>query len=424
MIYRGWGRMSKVAEKVMVPRLRFPEFRDKDDWRPLTLNEVCQRITGKVGERRLTTVSITAGVGFVSQAEKFSRDISGKQYKNYIVLKQGEFSYNKGNSKKFPQGCIYKLKEFDEVAAPSAFLSFRFKGGYVADFFPGYFDNNYHGRQLLRFITSGARSDGLLNISPADFFSIILPTPVDKSEQKKIADCLASIDALVTAQTQKLDQLKAHKKGLMQQLFPQPGETIPRLRFPEFHGSWEKIDLGSIGKVSMCKRVLKDQTLPQGEVPFYKIGTFGKKADAFISRQLFEKYKEQYSYPNLRDILISASGTIGRLVVFDGKDAYFQDSNIVWIDNHESLVKNSFLRYCYEKIIWQTDDNIIARLYNDNLRRMSIVIPTRPEQQKIANALSSIDALITAQSQKIEHLKSHKKGLMQQLFPSADEVDA
>ena len=199
---------------------------------------------------------------------------------------------------------------------------------------------------------------------------------------------------------------------------------VPDFRFPEFldSGEWEEINLGSIGKVSMCKRILKDETKPYGDIPFYKIGTFGKQADAYISKDVYERYKSKYSYPKKGDILISASGTIGRLVIFNGEAAYFQDSNIVWIGNNENLVKNSFLFYCYKRIKWATDNNTIARLYNDNLSGMKIFITSMPEQTKIAACLSSLDDLITAQTQKIEALKTHKKGLMQQLFPQEGET--
>ena len=157
---------------------------------------------------------------------------------------------------------------------------------------------------------------------------------------------------MINLQTQKLDAIKAHKKGLMQQLFPREGETTPRLRFPDFRdaGEWEEIELGSIGNVLMCKRVMKHKTSEKGDIPFYKIGTFGKKADAFINKELYEFYKSKYPYPKTGDILISASGTIGRLVVYDGLPAYFQDSNIVWMDNDESVVINSFLFYCLETL--------------------------------------------------------------------------
>ena len=212
--------MLMNKKKEIVPKLRFPEFGTSEGWKKYKLRELADRITKKVGDNKLVTLSISAGIGFVSQAEKFSRDISGKQYCNYIYLKRGEFSYNKGNSKTFPQGCIYELKEYDEAAVPNAFISFRFKENLVPSFYQGYFDSNFHGKQLVRFITSGARSDGLLNISPIDFFSIVLPSPVKKEEQQKIADCLSSIDELIDTESRKLKALEKYKKGLMQKLFP------------------------------------------------------------------------------------------------------------------------------------------------------------------------------------------------------------
>ena len=197
-------------------------------------------------------------------------------------------------------------------------------------------------------------------------------------------------------------------------------ELVPKLRFSEFKndGEWEEKVVGDVGKVSMCKRILKDQTTTNGDVPFFKIGTFGKKADAYISEKIYDNFKSKYSFPKIGDVLISASGTIGRTVVYDGLPAYFQDSNIVWIDNNEELVSNRFLLCCYKKIKWNTEDTTIARLYNENLRSTPIILPSKKEQQKIADCLSSIDDLITAESEKLESIKNHKKGLMQNLFPS------
>ncbi|MGV8117254.1 restriction endonuclease subunit S [Methanothrix soehngenii] len=217
------GLMQQLfpREGETTPRLRFPKFRNAGEWEVKQLGEISNRIVEKVGDKELVPVSITAGTGFVSQVEKFGRNISGKQYKNYVRLRKRQFSYNKGNSKVYPQGCIYQLHEFEEAAVPNAFYSFEFIKDYIPEFFKGYFELNYHGKQLAKYITSGARSDGLLNISADDFFSIILPTPVKREEQQKIAGCLSSLDEVINLQIQKLDALKAHKKGLMQQLFPQ-----------------------------------------------------------------------------------------------------------------------------------------------------------------------------------------------------------
>jgi type I restriction enzyme S subunit len=152
--------------------------------------------------------------------------------------------------------------------------------------------------------------------------------------------------------------------------------------------------LGEIGKVSMCKRVFKNETSSEGEIPFYKIGTFGGKPDAFISRELFDEYRGRYSFPKKGDVLISAAGTIGRAIPYDGEDAYFQDSNIVWIDNDESLVTNKYLWHWYQIVEWATDGGTIQRLYNENLRQTRIAIPPLEEQQRIVAILDKFDALV------------------------------
>ena len=145
---------------------------------------------------------------------------------------------------------------------------------------------------------------------------------------------------------------------------------------------------------------MKDQTSSSGDVPFYKIGTFGGEADAFISKALFEEYKNKYSYPNKGDILISAAGTIGRTVVFDGKASYFQDSNIVWLKHNDSVVLNSFLRYCYTQSPWAiSTGGTIARLYNDNILNAVIPVPSISEQQRIVDILDRFDAFTTDLSQ-------------------------
>ena len=155
-----------------------------------------------------------------------------------------------------------------------------------------------------------------------------------------------------------------------------------------------RISLGDIGSICMCKRILKSQTNTVSGVPFYKIGTFGKEADAYISQEIFNEYRSKYSFPKKGDVLISAAGTIGRTVVYDGKPAYFQDSNIVWIDNDESIVLNSYLRYCYELKPWKASEGgTIPRLYNDNIAKAVIAIPSIEKQKRIVSILDRFDAI-------------------------------
>ena len=259
------------------------------------------------------------------------------------------------------------------------------------------------------------------SISKSALQNIDLEFPESLEEQQKIAECLSSIDSYISSINEKVEQLKAHKKSLLQKLFPQRGQTVPDYRFSEFKelGMWTEKTLGDIGDVCMCKRIMKNETNINYSIPFYKIGTFGQKADSYITEERFNEYKAKYSYPQKGDILFSAAGTIGRYVEFDGEPAYFQDSNIVWIANNETLVCNKFLKYLYSKVQWNIDDGgVVKRLYNDSIKKTSIHIPSMPEQRKIAGCLSSIDEAITLYSEKVSLIEQHKKGLMQQLFPT------
>lgn len=180
---------------------------------------------------------------------------------------------------------------------------------------------------------------------------------------------------------------------------------------------WKVSSLRDVGEIKMCKRVLKFQTSDKGDIPFYKIGTFGKVADAYISRELYEEYLRKYNYPKKGDILLSAAGTIGRTVVFDGKPSYFQDSNIVWINNDESLILNSLLYYMYDRVSWVTESGTIPRIYNGIVHSIKFAHPTSlVEQEKIAKALSDVDALINELGELIAKKRDIKRGTMQQLL--------
>ena len=167
----------------------------------------------------------------------------------------------------------------------------------------------------------------------------------------------------------------------------------------------------------MCRRIFKEQTSENGEIPFYKIGTFGGEADAFISRELFEEYKAKYQYPKKGDILISASGSIGRTVVFTGKNEYFQDSNIVWL-NHDKHLDNSFLKCFYSIVKWAgIEGSTIKRLYNDNILNTAITLPSVEEQQKIGAYFENLDNLITLHQRKYDKLTNVKKSMLEKMFP-------
>jgi type I restriction enzyme S subunit len=191
---------------------------------------------------------------------------------------------------------------------------------------------------------------------------------------------------------------------------------VPALRFSEFDGDWEKKKLGDVGKIRMCKRIFSSDTTEIGDIPFYKIGTFGKQADAYISNELYLDYRERFSFPKIDDILMSASGTLGRTVIYDGSPSYYQDSNIVWIDNEEEVITNSFLFYIYQIVRYDSEGGTIQRLYNSIINNAKFSKPSLTEQQKIASFLSAVDEKIQQLTKKKALLADYKKGLMQQLF--------
>ncbi|MGL6207614.1 MAG: restriction endonuclease subunit S [Lactobacillus panisapium] len=198
---------------------------------------------------------------------------------------------------------------------------------------------------------------------------------------------------------------------------------VPHRRFKEFQntGAWEQHKLGEFGKVAMNKRIFKYQTSKDGEIPFYKIGTFGKKADSYISRNLFEKYKFKYPYPHKGDLLISASGSIGRIIEYKGQDEYFQDSNIVWLD-HDIRLDNSFLKQFYNIVRWHgLEGSTIKRLYNKNILETDIKVPEVAEQKRIGLFFQHLDSLITLHQRKLTKLKKLKSAYLTEMFPAEGE---
>ena len=240
--------------------------------------------------------------------------------------------------------------------------------------------------------------------------------PINSTEQKCIGNYFANLDNLITLHQRKYNKLTNVKKSMLEKMFPKNGSNVPEIRFKGFTEAWEQRKLGEIGSVSMCRRIFKEQTSETGDIPFYKIGTFGAEPDAFISRELFEEYKSKYPYPKKGDILISASGSIGRTVEFAGNNEYFQDSNIVWL-SHDERLSNSFLKCFYSVVKWAgIEGSTIKRLYNDNILNTVICMPSVPEQEHIGLFFENLDNLITLHQRELEKLKNIKKSCLENMF--------
>ena len=422
---------TRSGGAALVPERRFPEFRDSGSWLSVSLGSLASISTKKVGDKSCVPMSITSGIGLVSQMEKFGRIISGASYKNYLLLQKNDFAYNKSSTKEFPEGFIALYSGEQLAAVPNSIFScLRIKGDFPSlEYLNQLFLSNLHGRWLRKFIEVGARTHGSLSINDCDLLAVPVPIPGGESslqEQEKIADCLASVDELVSAQMRKVEALKIHKGGLIQRLFPQEGETRPRLRFPEFQdsGDWGK----KLGGELFANRKEKGEA----GLPIYSV----TMRDGMVPRSSFDRnfydiedpagnrkaYRGDIVY-NMMRMWQGALGTAPENCLVSPAYVVLKPRSDAYPDFFAYFFKlPQSLRLLTATSRGLTEDRL--RLYFDDFAKMPLCVPEKPEQQRIADCLKSLDDLTAAESRKLGALKTHKKGLMQQLFPSVDEIDA
>jgi len=425
---------SKI--KNVLPKYRFPDFACNDDWNVLLLGEITAPIDKRAGTKKYILMSVTSGLGLIPQKEKFGREIAGNAYKNYIVIKRGDFAYNKSATKLFPEGYIAMLTEYDEAALPnSIFTCFRINNEQVcADFLNHIFQANHHGSWLRKFIAIGARAHGSLNIEDKHLWEmpVILPKLL---EQQKIADCLTSLDGLIIVENKKLEELKKHKVGLIHKLFPAEGKAVPEWRFPEFYdnGDWEEIKLGE------CLLQHPDYGINAPAVPYSNnLPTYIRitdiSDDGRFSRSKMvsvDKKVTDDDYLEEGDIVFARTGaSVGKSYKYNKNDGKLIFAGfLLRIKLDLSKVYPEFLMQFFStRQYWKWVNYTSARsgqpgINSSEYSSMLIIFPkNHAEQIKIANSLSSLNDLITTQTEKIETLKQHKMGLMQGLFPSVQEV--
>lgn len=431
--------MKDHKKGTLTPNLRFPEFRDGPGWTEIPLRAHATLINDRVGTASCTPYTVTSGVGLVSQQEKLGRTIAGDSLKNYVRLKNNDFAYNKSATKAFPEGYIarYLRSTDDEAAVPnSIFTCFRVNEQAVDPSYLDYlFASNLHGRWLKKFLTIGARAHGSLNVDDDDLLSLPVPLPGGESlaEQQKIADCLTSLDELIGAHGRKLTALRDYKRGLMQHLFPREGESLPRLRFPEFRDApeWEETILGQI-------------------VDFSSGGTPSKDNPAFWNGTIpwvSAKDMKQLLLNDTEDHITAAAvaggakrvpaGTVlilirGMTLLKDIPICFLRRSMSFNQDVKALRPKSDLDRRFLPYLLLATKQRLLrmvdvaghgtGRLDTEKIKTLDLMLPRPAEQERIADCLEYFEDVIRADSEKLAALKAHKKGLMQQLFPSPEAV--
>jgi len=411
-------------KKTILPNLRFEEFNHYPKWEITTLGEISEPVDEKVGQRNCILMSVTAGKGLVPQKEKFGREIAGNSYKNYYVIRENDFAYNKSATKQFPEGYIAILSDYPEAALPnSIFTCFRIT---AEDCIPAFvnqlFQSNFHGKWLRKYIEVGARAHGSLNVDCNHLWSMPIALP-KKKEQEKIAEVLTGIDKLIRNEITKLEYLRKQKKGLLQKLFPSDEKSFPEFRFKEFKSKDMKFQTGDklfepvSNRNHKCDLPVLAISQEHGAIPRDKIDY-----NVFVS----EKSLESYKVVEIGDFIISLRSFQGGIEY----SAYHGICSPAYIIlRRKTDICDQYFRYYFKspKFIQDLNKNLEGirdgkMVSYSQFSELLLPVPDVKEQQKVAECLISVDELIRGQEAKVENLQAHKEGLVQQLFPSFEEV--
>lgn len=394
-------------EKEVVPKLRFPEFQGNDiDF--VHGNRLFESISNKNHDFDLPILAITQDQGAVPRDQiEYNVSVTDKSLSNYKVVEIGDFIIS---LRSFQGGIEYS--RFKGICSP-AYIILRKSKECISELYYKYYFKTWKYIQSLNRNLEGIR-DGKM-ISYSQFSSIKVPYPCLFKEQQKIADCLSSIDELIDAESRKLKALEKYKKGLMQKLFPAKGKTLPEWRFPEFSDSdgWIKTSLSQIcimqaGKFINASEISDEQK--NNMYPCY--GGNGLRGYTLT-------HNCSGDHP-----LIGRQGALCGNVTFATGDFYATEHAIVVTANKNIDEKWLYYLLDYLQLNQYATGQAQPGLSVQTLEKVTAIYPGEVEEQKkIANCLSEIDAIIAEQSNKVERLKAHKKGLLQGLFPSLKEAD-
>jgi type I restriction enzyme, S subunit len=414
----------------LVPKLRFPEFEGAGAWASRTFGDVTTKTDKRnKGGISYPVYSISNKAGFVPQSEQFAgvdSEKRGYDLAQYKLVGRNTFAYNPA---RINVGSIGFSGDLENVIVSSLYVCFKSNLEADDQFLQHFFSTRMFERSVCNHAEGGIRS--YLFYENFSRIEILLPT---LPEQQRIASCLSSLDELITTQTRKVDALKTHKKGLMQQLFPREGETQPRLRFPEFEGEWEEIELGAmvdllsgypfdgpdISQDSSGVPLLRGINVTEGRI------RHSTEIDRFYCgpTEGLERFRLQAN-----DLVIGMDGSkVGKnsALVSEADAGALLIQRVARLRaRQESAIQFIFQRinspYFHAYVDRINTSSGIPHVSSKQIKEFRICVPSEAEQQRIASCLSSLDDLITNESHKLETYKTHKKGLMQGLFPKVEE---
>jgi len=413
--------MMMKNKSTLTPKLRFPEFRDELGWEEVPLEQIAERTTTKNFDGSIARVlTNSAEHGIVDQRDYFDKDIANAgNIDGYYIVDLGDYVYNPRISNFAPVGPISRNNIGKGVMSP-LYTVFRFAEE-ITDFYQYYFKTASWHFYLRRLSSMGARHDRM-SITTGDFMAMPVPTPPAK-EQQKIAECLGSLDGLIAAEGQKLEALRDHKRGLMQQLFPQPGQTRPRLRFPEFRdkGEWVESTVGS--KCKCFSGSTPDTTRKEfygGTIPFIRSAEIGSdNIGMFLTEEGFDSSAAKMVARG--DVLVALYGANSGDVALARVDGAINQAILCLRPEGSKAFLYHYLTHKKAWILATYLQGGQGNLSGEIVKSVSLRFPLPEEQETVAACLTTLDTRIAAQAAKIETLKQHKRGLMQQLFPAPED---
>lgn len=422
--------MSK--KKKILPTLRFPDYKKKGEWEEKALEKLADRIVLKNKDSRINKVfTNSAAHGIIDQREYFDKDIANKSnLENYYVVEDGDYVYNPRKSNKAPVGPTSKNKTGHRGVMSPLYMVFRFLDT-ENQFYEYYFISKHWYDSIRKASNTGARFDRM-SITDSVFMSIPVLYP-QLREQQKIATCLSSLDELIAAHSDKLKTLKNHKKGLMQNLFPQKGQKVPNYRFSEFEndGKWELKPFSKYIKLyrgSSPRPIRNFLTQKEDGVNWIKIGDTSSVNDFVIrtvSEKITPKGAEKSRQVKKGELILANSMSYGKTYqlsldgcIYDGWFVLREYEEIFDKQFLLQLLNSNYLQEQYKRL---AAGGIVQNISSEIVYSTLLPNTSKEEQQKIASCLSALDESITAQTEKIKQLQQHKKGLMQGLFPKIEK---
>lgn len=383
------------------PELRFSGF--DNDWEQRKLGDVVERVTCKNENNESTLpLTISAQYGLIDQNEFFNKRIASKDISGYYLIHKGEFAYNKSTSSDAPCGAIKRLDRYKSGVLSTLYIVFKIldESKINSDYLVTYYDTFLWHKGVRAIAAEGARNHGLLNIAPVDFFKTTVLMPKSIGEQREIGLYFKRLDHLITLHRCECTKLICIKKSMLENMFPQKGEKIPRIRFSGFTDDWEQRKLLDVAPLQRGFDLPASQ-MKEGKYPVVMSNGIGG-------------YHSEYKVKG-PGIITGRSGTIGKLHYIE--ENYWPHNTALWVTDFKGNY-SKFIFHLYRMIDlshYETGSGVPTLNRND-VHDAKVFVPRVEEQRCVAVLLDSLDHLITLHQRKLGKLQNIKKAMLEKMF--------